>query len=128
MTPSPCSIFFFNRFVVHDIFFLDFFCARIFFWLLPNPPLKYLMVRPLGLRLFLNVCVRKLKIFFVNPHFRKYFSDPYSFAFLEFLSNKPHACFIRRILVASNAIKTIDNEMINRSNNNVHYLLFHYLL
>jgi hypothetical protein len=47
MTPSPCSIFFFSRFVVHDIFFLDCFCARIFFWLLPNPPLKYLMVRPL---------------------------------------------------------------------------------
>ena len=33
---------------MHDIFFLDCFCARIFFWLLPNPPLKYLMVRPLG--------------------------------------------------------------------------------
>ena len=33
---------------MHDIFFLDCFCARIFFWLLPNPPpLKYLMVRPL---------------------------------------------------------------------------------
>ena len=47
MTPSPCSIFFFSRFVVHDIFFLDCSCARIFFWLLPNPPLKYLMVRPL---------------------------------------------------------------------------------
>jgi hypothetical protein len=38
---------FFSSFVVHDIFFLDCFCARIFFWLLPNPPLKYLMVRPL---------------------------------------------------------------------------------
>ena len=34
---------------MHDIFFLDFFCARIFFWFLPNPPLKYLMVRPLSL-------------------------------------------------------------------------------
>jgi hypothetical protein len=38
ITPSSCSIFFCNRFVVHDIFFLDFFCARIFFWYLPNPP------------------------------------------------------------------------------------------
>ena len=32
------------------------------------------------------------------------------------------ACFIRRILVASNAIKTIDNEMINLIK--LHYLLF----
>jgi hypothetical protein len=39
--------FFFNRFVVHDIFFLDFCCARIFFWYLPPSPLKYLIVRPL---------------------------------------------------------------------------------
>ena len=38
ITQSSCSIFFFNRFVVHDIFFLHFFCARIFFWYLPNPP------------------------------------------------------------------------------------------
>jgi hypothetical protein len=32
------------------------------------------------------------------------------------------ACFMRRILVASNAIKTIDNEMINLIK--LHYLLF----
>jgi hypothetical protein len=32
------------------------------------------------------------------------------------------ACFIRRILVASNASKTIDNEMINPIK--LHYLLF----
>jgi hypothetical protein len=32
------------------------------------------------------------------------------------------ACFTRRILVASNAIKTIDNEMINLIK--LHYLLF----
>jgi hypothetical protein len=32
------------------------------------------------------------------------------------------ACFIRRIVVASNAIKTIDNEMINLIK--LHYLLF----
>jgi hypothetical protein len=38
----------------------------------------------------------------------------------EFPANK--ACFICRILVASNAIKTIDNEMINLVN--LHYLLF----
>ena len=38
--------FFFNMFVAHDIFFLNFFCERIFFWNLPPLPLKYLMVRP----------------------------------------------------------------------------------
>ena len=47
MNPKFLLDFFFNRFVVHNIFFLDFFCARIFFWYLPNPPLKYLMVCPL---------------------------------------------------------------------------------
>ena len=25
---------------MHDIFFLDFFCARIFFWYLPNPQIS----------------------------------------------------------------------------------------
>ena len=32
---------------MHDIFSPYFLRARIFFWYLPNPPLKYLMVRPL---------------------------------------------------------------------------------
>jgi hypothetical protein len=43
----------------------------------------------------------------------------------KFASGKPafkKACFIRRILAASNATKTIDNEMINLTK--VHYLLF----
>ena len=33
---------------MHDIFSPYFFSARIFFWYLPNPPLKNLMVRPLA--------------------------------------------------------------------------------
>jgi hypothetical protein len=42
--------------------------------------------------------------------------------FLNSLGNMRKACFIRRILVASNAIQTIDNEMINLIKLN--YLLF----
>ena len=40
--------FFFNFFICARYFFFPFFRARIFFfWYLPNPPLKNLMVRPL---------------------------------------------------------------------------------
>ena len=40
----------------------------------------------------------------------------------ELMIKDYQACFTRRILVASNAIKTIDNEMINLIK--LHYLLF----
>ena len=33
---------------MHDIFLRIFLVRKFFFWYLPNPPLKNLMVRPLG--------------------------------------------------------------------------------